>query len=386
MPIRRIDSHLYGVLTTLTLIQHVALPPHDQRHQYLRYEGLRYTDADIIPDKGELRDYWIGISSARDFLGTASSSTVITYLILRQCHRLFAYSIAGRSQAPKKEEQGSYLGRTVYSMIAEGHNFGLLTEERLRGLTIIAPELLIIDMAELVRLQICMEINDTWAWVALGPKRQPDTTAGAPEAAEDAPIVDEGDQTDLGKEISTNIDGEFTNPEILNYLEHPIPAAPVPAFAGQQVPPEALAAHTKWVKGQKEIVVLMLMTVEPDLQRNLENLGAYDMLQELKTLFSQQAEQELLQPMREFHACKQEEGQSNYNMQSMWKTVNELHAMLKIHEQTLPKKDALALHAIRVGKIPPPPKKGILLRTQSVTNAVIHAIGSRTVPNIYPSC
>ncbi|GKB89578.1 hypothetical protein Tco_0961850, partial [Tanacetum coccineum] len=29
----------------------------------------------------------------------------------------------------------------------------------------------------------------------------------------------------------------------LNYLEHPIPAAHVPAFAGQQVPPEALAAH-----------------------------------------------------------------------------------------------------------------------------------------------
>ncbi|GJZ51722.1 hypothetical protein Tco_0606237 [Tanacetum coccineum] len=28
----------------------------------------------------------------------------------------------------------------------------------------------------------------------------------------------------------------------LNYLEHPIPAA-VPAHAGQQVPPEALAAH-----------------------------------------------------------------------------------------------------------------------------------------------
>ncbi|GKE14993.1 zinc finger, CCHC-type containing protein [Tanacetum coccineum] len=38
----------------------------------------------------------------------------------------------------------------------------------------------------------------------------------------------------------------------------------------------------------------------------------------------------------------------NYNMHSMGKTVNELHAMLKLHEQTLPKKDvAPALHAIR---------------------------------------
>ncbi|GJY09309.1 ribonuclease H-like domain-containing protein [Tanacetum coccineum] len=42
----------------------------------------------------------------------------------------------------------------------------------------------------------------------------------------------------------------------------------------------------------------------------------------------------------------------NYNMHSMWKTVNELHAMLKLHEQTLPKKDAApALHAIRAGKV-----------------------------------
>ncbi|GKC15300.1 hypothetical protein Tco_1012082, partial [Tanacetum coccineum] len=116
------------------------------------------------------------------------------------------------------------------------------------------------------------------------------------------------------------------------------------------------------------------MTMEPDLQRNLETLGAYDMLKELKTLFSQQAEQELLQTVRDFHASKQE-GQSvssyvlkmkiyidnlehlghrmsqnlavslilvslqkeydsfvqNYNMHGMGKTVNELHAMLKLH-------------------------------------------------------
>ncbi|GJZ39750.1 retrotransposon protein, putative, ty1-copia subclass [Tanacetum coccineum] len=48
------------------------------------------------------------------------------------------------------------------------------------------------------------------------------------------------------------------------------------APAGQHVAPEILAAHTAWVKGSKEI----------------------------------QAEQELLQTTRDFHACKQEEGQS----------------------------------------------------------------------------
>nr|GEV29527.1 hypothetical protein [Tanacetum cinerariifolium] len=149
-----------------------------------------------------------------------------------------------------------------------------------------------------------------------------------------------------------------------NYLEHPILVAPV-APPRQQVSPQALAAHAPWVKGQKE---------------------------ELKAMYSKQAEQELLQTVREFHTSKQEEGQSvsshvlkikgyidnlerldqpvgknlavslilvslnkdiesfvqNYNMHGIGKTVNELHAMLKLHEETLPKKDANpALYVIR---------------------------------------
>nr|GEX24955.1 zinc finger, CCHC-type [Tanacetum cinerariifolium] len=41
----------------------------------------------------------------------------------------------------------------------------------------------------------------------------------------------------------------------------------------------------------------------------------------------------------------------NYNMHSPGKTINELHAMLKLHEQTLPKNNAPALHAIRADKV-----------------------------------
>nr|GFC77979.1 zinc finger, CCHC-type [Tanacetum cinerariifolium] len=93
----------------------------------------------------------------------------------------------------------------------------------------------------------------------------------------------------------------------------PIPPVPV-APAVQQVAPEILAAHAAWVKGSKEIAGLMLMTMEPEIQRNLEPLHAYEMLKELK-LF------------------------------------NELQAMLKLHEQTLPKSNAPALNAIRAGKV-----------------------------------
>nr|GEY13436.1 zinc finger, CCHC-type [Tanacetum cinerariifolium] len=114
----------------------------------------------------------------------------------------------------------------------------------------------------------------------------------------------------------------------LNYREQPIPPAPV-APAGQHVAPEILAIHNAWIKASKEIDGLMLMTMEPEIQRNLEPLHAHEMLKELKTLFSQQ----------------------NYNMHSMGKTVNELHAMLKLHEQTLPKSNAPAFNVIRAGKV-----------------------------------
>nr|GEX13894.1 hypothetical protein [Tanacetum cinerariifolium] len=180
----------------------------------------------------------------------------------------------------------------------------------------------------------------------------------------------------------------------LNYLEQPIPPALV-ALAGQHVAPEILVAHNAWIKGSKEIAGLMLMTMELEIQQNMEPLHAHEMLRELKTLFAQQAEQELLQTMRDFHSCKQEEGQSvslyvlkmkgyidnlerlgnpmtlglgvsliliglrkecdgfvkNYNMHNMGKTVNEWHAMLKLHEQTLPKSNAPALNVIRAGKV-----------------------------------
>nr|GEW71371.1 hypothetical protein [Tanacetum cinerariifolium] len=83
-----------------------------------------------------------------------------------------------------------------------------------------------------------------------------------------------------------------------------------------------------------------VLVAPAEIQLNLEPLPAHKMLKELKTLFAQQAEHELLQTTRDFHSCRQEEGQ-------MRKTVNELHAMLKLHEQTMPKSNALALNAIR---------------------------------------
>ncbi|GKE07238.1 hypothetical protein Tco_1399256 [Tanacetum coccineum] len=49
-------------------------------------------------------------------------------------------------------------------------------------------------MAELVRLQICEELDDTWSWVAPKPERQPDAAASALKVAEGAPNIAEGAQ------------------------------------------------------------------------------------------------------------------------------------------------------------------------------------------------
>ncbi|GKC09045.1 hypothetical protein Tco_1000655, partial [Tanacetum coccineum] len=56
----------------------------------------------VIPDKGDLRDYSIEISSDIDFLGPAPSYVYIRDLVRRLCHRMISCSIFGRGQAPKK--------------------------------------------------------------------------------------------------------------------------------------------------------------------------------------------------------------------------------------------------------------------------------------------
>ncbi|GKE14198.1 hypothetical protein Tco_1421775, partial [Tanacetum coccineum] len=181
----------------------------DQRHRYLRFEGLQYTDADIadfetrlgkicrrevhrahIFDFGGLTDLMAeglsdrmlmehrdaqgqGISSAGDFLGTTPPYTSIRDPMLRLCHRLIACSIAGMSQTPKNV--------TVTDLFY------------LRGMDVGSVNIpYLLARAKLVRLQICEELDDAWAWVASRPDRKQVVATGTAKAAEDAPVVDEG--------------------------------------------------------------------------------------------------------------------------------------------------------------------------------------------------
>nr|GEU40390.1 retrovirus-related Pol polyprotein from transposon opus [Tanacetum cinerariifolium] len=108
------------------------------------------------------------------FFGYTPLLSLIRDLILRLYHRLIACSIVGRSQAPKKVtvtdlfylrgmDVGSvnvpYLLAMYLRFFASGRKQGAMISG-------------VIDMSKLVRLQLCVELDDTWAWVPAGPARQ----------------------------------------------------------------------------------------------------------------------------------------------------------------------------------------------------------------------
>nr|GEW41134.1 zinc finger, CCHC-type [Tanacetum cinerariifolium] len=107
----------------------------------------------------------------------------------------------------------------------------------------------------------------------------------------------------------------------LLYLEQLIPPTPI-APEGQQEEGQSVSSYTLRMKGYIG---------------NLERLG-YPVTLGLGLSL-------ILSSLRkEFDGFVQ-----NYNMHSLGKIINELHAMLKLHEQTLPKNNAPTLHTIRAG-------------------------------------
>ncbi|GJV47751.1 putative reverse transcriptase domain-containing protein [Tanacetum coccineum] len=118
------------------------------------------------------------------FLGPPPSYTLIKDLILRLCHRMMAHSITGRCQAPEKVTVTDLLylrGLDVGSV-----NIPYLLAQYLRRFSTGRK-----SGAHISNRQF---LDVTWAWVAMGPERQPDAAAGAPGVAQDTSIIDEGGQ------------------------------------------------------------------------------------------------------------------------------------------------------------------------------------------------
>ncbi|GJU56563.1 hypothetical protein Tco_1230277 [Tanacetum coccineum] len=157
--------------------------------QTVRFGAYWADSARQIPDKGDLRDYWIGISTAGDFLSTTPSYTTIRDPILRLCHRLIACSVAGGSQAPEKVTVTDLF--YLRGMDIDSVNAPYLLARYLRLFAAGRKSRAHISGGQF----ICTQFDDTWAWVAMGPERQADVAAGAPD--EDVPAVDEGDHAVL---------------------------------------------------------------------------------------------------------------------------------------------------------------------------------------------
>ncbi|GKB70051.1 hypothetical protein Tco_0931463 [Tanacetum coccineum] len=149
----------------------------------------------VILDKGDLRDYWIEILGQAPekvtgmdifYLRSMDHGTAnISYLLVQY---LFRHAEGRKSGA--RLSGGCFIGCLAA-------HFEMVSDLGLRGLSVVTRELLLIYLHKLGRLNICVRVGDTWAWVDPGPKRLPDVAAGALGAAEDASIVDEDAQANL---------------------------------------------------------------------------------------------------------------------------------------------------------------------------------------------
>nr|GEV33995.1 hypothetical protein [Tanacetum cinerariifolium] len=126
----------------------------------------------VISNKGDLSEYWVEISFRRDFWRGAPSYTYIRDLVRRLCHSM------DRGAANVPYQLAHYLfkhveGRKSGAILSGehfigrlAHHFGLVSDDGLRGLSVVTREIPLINMGELVKLNIFKEIEDDWAWIA----------------------------------------------------------------------------------------------------------------------------------------------------------------------------------------------------------------------------
>ncbi|GKE10527.1 hypothetical protein Tco_1414078 [Tanacetum coccineum] len=185
-------------------------PPREQRNPFLRYQGLEYTDADIADFEEWLEMIYIReIHRVHvvDFQGMPElmRDSLFARMVMKHRNDVGVVVFTSRAWERLFDTRGPLVRELILKFLSTLRFREVLLDldapstiqfqlEILRGLTVITPELLIIDMGELVRLQISLELDDTCTWVAMGPERQPDAAASTLAVAEDAPAVDEGGQ------------------------------------------------------------------------------------------------------------------------------------------------------------------------------------------------
>ncbi|GJR12569.1 retrotransposon protein, putative, ty1-copia subclass, partial [Tanacetum coccineum] len=168
-----------------------------------------------------------------------------------------------------------------------------------------------------------------------------------------------------GKLTGSNFTNWFQNLRIFlrseRKLVHLEPLAPLPYPVLSQA---VCDAYDALLDAHNEVECLMLDSMSPELQKALENYIAYDMIQELKTMFEEQAKHELFEIVKAFHACKQEEDQSVFQrrlkLPPCWLYRREESRRKKKKKPQGSKGKGKGKNKLAYDpkpKIPPPPKK-----------------------------
>ncbi|GJZ28033.1 hypothetical protein Tco_0572680 [Tanacetum coccineum] len=184
----------------------VPLPSRDQRHTWLRYQVEGYGKDIVHNYEQRLETIW-GRSVNRElftshawrrlfeiraplvrefileFLSTCKMSDTKMGLDVAET---LCFQLGGVRRRMTWRQFILALGLHTEEEMAEagfgaywlGTHFGLVSDQGLRGLFVVTRELPLLDLHELGRLNICVRIRDTWAWVAPGPEMQPDAAAG----------------------------------------------------------------------------------------------------------------------------------------------------------------------------------------------------------------
>ncbi|GJS01255.1 hypothetical protein Tco_0317763 [Tanacetum coccineum] len=201
IPVNDLKSEPGDKYVEINVESYMALPRRDQRHQYLRFEGLEYLDVDITYFEERLGKIY-GRGVHRRWLFEVRGSLVHKLILEFFSTFRFGEEVLGLDIEMEFVRFGTYWvesARQIYDngdlsaywrgISSEGDFLGappsyttirdlmLRLCHRLITCNIVgrsqAPE-------KLVRLQICEELDKTWDWVAPGLERQPDVVAGGP--------------------------------------------------------------------------------------------------------------------------------------------------------------------------------------------------------------
>ncbi|GKD95585.1 hypothetical protein Tco_1379482 [Tanacetum coccineum] len=148
----------------LKAIRHMApLPPHDQRHLWLHYQVKGYIEEIVHDFEQRLKTIFrrqVNQVHILDFEGLTPDMRQDLAERLRMVYTgddgqeiFMSHSWRRHAEGRKRDAKlsgGHFIGRLA-------HHFGLVSNDRLRGLSIVTRELPLIDMGELVKLNIYVD-------------------------------------------------------------------------------------------------------------------------------------------------------------------------------------------------------------------------------------